>query len=98
MSDKRDPGPGIPGGQGVHKLPESIQNTAGEASRDRQEIPGSDEHMNPAEGMKSKCARCHRPMIIRKVGQQYGPTCAKKVKHNMALDGEYVGALSGGVV
>ncbi len=35
--------------------------------------------MNAVEGMKGKCARCHRPFIVRKDGQRYGPTCAKKI-------------------
>ncbi len=36
--------------------------------------------MNAVEGMKAKCARCHRPIVIRKEGQRYGPRCARKME------------------
>ncbi len=37
--------------------------------------------MNAAEGMKGKCARCHRPFTVRKEGQIYGPTCERKMQN-----------------
>ncbi len=48
--------------------------------------------MNAQEGTKAKCARCHRPMVIRKEGQIYGPTCARKVAERDEALVEYVRA------
>lgn len=41
--------------------------------------------MNAQEGMKVKCARCHRPMTVKKEGQQYGPKCARMVAKQEAF-------------
>lgn len=29
--------------------------------------------------IRGKCARCKRPILIRRAGQKYGPTCARKI-------------------